>query len=98
MKLLLSKTRDLSHDDRPAAGFVTKADGTLNLKAPRKSAQSVVLPEQRITPKPQEASEMRVVSYQTVQYCWPVDAIAELISTFRLLIIVLMFYLFAFIE
>ncbi|CAL9061242.1 unnamed protein product [Musa banksii] len=60
MKLLLSRTRDLSHDDRPAAGFVTKADGTLNLKAPRKSAQSAVLPEQRITPKPQEASEMRV--------------------------------------
>ncbi|THU61031.1 hypothetical protein C4D60_Mb07t18990 [Musa balbisiana] len=60
MKLLLSRTRDLSHDDRPAAGFVTKADGTLNLKAPRKSAQSVVLLEQRITPKPLEASEMRV--------------------------------------
>ncbi|CAL9195456.1 unnamed protein product [Musa hybrid cultivar] len=60
MKLLLSRTRDLSHDDRPAAGFVTKADGTLNLKAPRKSAQSAVLPEQRITPKPREASEMRV--------------------------------------
>lgn len=60
MKLLLSRTRDLSHDDRPAAGFVTKADGTLNLKAPRKSAQSAVLPEQRITPKPQEASEIRV--------------------------------------
>ncbi|CAL9126091.1 unnamed protein product [Musa acuminata var. zebrina] len=60
MKLLLSRTRDLSHDDRPAAGFVTKTDGTLNLKAPRKSAQSAVLPEQRITPKPREASEMRV--------------------------------------
>ncbi|CAD5187997.1 unnamed protein product [Musa acuminata subsp. malaccensis] len=60
MKLLLSRTRDLSHDNRPAAGFVTKADGTLNLKAPRKSAQSAVLPEQRITPKPREASEMRV--------------------------------------
>ncbi|RRT55319.1 hypothetical protein B296_00040545 [Ensete ventricosum] len=59
MKLLLSRTRDLSHDDRPATGFVTKADGTLNLKAPRKSAQSAVLPEQWITPKPQEASEMR---------------------------------------
>ncbi|URE15441.1 hypothetical protein MUK42_11218 [Musa troglodytarum] len=59
MKLLFSRTRDLSHDDRPAAGFVTKADGTLNLKAPWKSAQSAVLPEQWIRPKPREASEMR---------------------------------------